>query len=260
MENSIISNMILNNDMILQGQPKWTFGKNTCNTYELYVSHFRNQDGNLLPSWPILRVVEQDESMTQLFSNALLWEAARQTMRISQETNVNVTLSLNVLPKFAESDYFVEQVSNCLKETGIPNRHLQFEISELQDINPQGCANLNYVHDELGIALVMGNFGTRNTNLPLLYQVHFDMLELEKGYAARIPEDEPTCRTAIAIQHMADTLSMKMCAKGIVTQEQFEFFEEIGTFKGQGPLIGPSMSLDELKTYVEHYGLARKSD
>ena len=32
MEQSVISNMILENAMVLQGQPKWTFGKNTCNT------------------------------------------------------------------------------------------------------------------------------------------------------------------------------------------------------------------------------------
>ena len=257
MENSVISNMILKNDMILQGQPKWTFGKNTCNTYELFVSHFRNAEGNLLPSWPILRVVEQDDAMTQLFSNALLWEAVRQTMRISHDANANMTLSLNVLPKFAESEYFVEQVRNCMEETGIQSKHLQFEISELQDVSPQGCENLNYVHDELGVALVMGNFGTRNTNMPLLCQIHFDMLELDKSYAARIPDDELSCRTVIAIQHMADTLGMNVCAKGIVNQEQFEFFEEIGIFKGQGPLIGPAMSLDELKAYVERYGLNR---
>ena len=114
MEHSVISDMILRNDMVLQGQPKWTFGKNTCNTYELFVSHFRNQEGNLLPSWPILQIVEKDDALTQLFSITLLWEAVRQTVKISDEANSNMTLSLNLLPKFAESEYFVEQVSSCL--------------------------------------------------------------------------------------------------------------------------------------------------
>ena len=58
--NSAISNMILKNAMVLQSQPKWTFSKNTCNTYEVFVSHFRNEEGPLLPSWPILRIVEQN--------------------------------------------------------------------------------------------------------------------------------------------------------------------------------------------------------
>lgn len=258
MEHSVISDMILQNAMVLMGQPKWTFGKNTCNTYEVFVSHFRNQEGNLLPSWPILQIVEKDEALTQLFSIALLWESVRQTVKISDEANSNLTLSLNILPKFAESEHFIEQVRGCLNETGLQSKHLQFEVSELQDLNPQGCKNLNYVHDELGVLLVMGNFGTRNTNMPLLYQVHFDLLELDRSYAARIPEDDLTCKTVVAIQHMADTLNMHVCAKGIDTQDQFEFFEEIGMFKGQGTLIGPAMSMNDLKEYAKRYGLERR--
>ena len=60
-----------------------------------------------------------------------------------------------------------------------------------------------------------------------------------------------------ALQHMADTLDIKLCAKGIENQEQFEFFEEIGIFKGQGPLIGSVMSLEELKDYLKRYGVKK---
>lgn len=257
MEQSVISNLILSNSMILQGQPKWTFGKNTCNTYEMVVTHFRDSAGKLMPAWPILRIVEQDDALTQLFSTTLLWEAVRQTVRISDEVNTNITLSLNLLPRFAENEFFVEQVRSCLEETGLPSRHFQFEVSELQDINQQGCDNLNYIHDELGVTLVMGNFGTKKTNIPLLCKVHFDLIEMDKDLSLAIPQDDLSCKAVIAIQHMADTLGINVCAKGIETQEQFEFYEEIGIFKGQGPLIGPVMSLDDLKEYVKRYGLKK---
>ena len=257
MEYITISEMILNNDMVLQGQPKWTFGKNTCNTYEVFVSHFRGKDGSLLPSWPILQIIERDEGLTQLFSIALLWSAVRKTKEISVRANTNLTLSLNLLARFAEDEHFGEQVTNCLQETGLEAKRLHFELSELQTLNEQGCANLNKLHDELGVGLVMGNFGTVSTNMPLLSRVNFDVLELEKHYAARVPQDERACRTVVAIQHMADTLNMPICAKGIETQEQFEFFEEIGAFKGQGPLIGPPMSMEALEEYVVRYALKK---
>ena len=257
MEYTVISDMILSNAMILQGQPKWTFGKNTCNTYEIFVSHFRGQDGNLLPSWPILQIVEKDDALTQLFSIALLWAAVRKTVEISKRANTNLTLSLNLLANFAENEHFVEQVTSCLNETGLEGKRLQFELSELQVLNAQGCENLKKVHDELHVGLVMGNYGTENTNVPLLCQVPFDMLELDKRYAALVPDDERACRTVIAIQHMAETLDMTLCAKGIETQDQFEFFEEIGTFKGQGTLIGSPMSMEELEEYVKRYALEK---
>ena len=103
----------------------------------------------------------------------------------------------------------------------------------------------------------MGNFGTRHTNFPLLRQVHFDLLELDRSCAALVPQDDLACRTVVAIQHMADTLNMNVCAKGIETQDQFEFFEEIGIFKGQGSLIGSAMSMDELKDYLKRYGVKK---
>ncbi len=257
MERSIISEMILQNAMVFYGQPKWTFGKNTCNTYELFVHQFRLPDGTLAPAWPILEIVEQDDALTMLFSMALMWQATRKTMELSRKDNSNLTLSLNLLPRFAEKDGFVQQVESCLKTEGMEGKRLQFEVSELQKLSPVGCANLNTIHDELGVNLVMGNFGTEQTNMPLLYQVHFDMLELDRSYTAKIPENEAVCKAAIAVQHMADTLDMKLCAKGIENQDQFEFFEEIGTFKGQGPLIGSPMPMDELETYIKQYALEK---
>ena len=255
MERNTIADMILKNDMILSGQPKWTFGKNTCNTYEVFVSEFRCDDGSIIPSWPVMEIIEKDEALTMLFSIKLLFDAARQTMEIRKRANANLTLSLNLLPKFVESPNFVEQVRNCLEQTGMEGTRLQFEISELQDLNDEGCRNLNYVHDEFGVLLVMGNFGTNRTNIPLLYKVRFDMLELDKSFASGIPDNDMTCRAAIAVQHMADTLDIVMCAKGIENQEQFEFFEEIGTYKGQGPLIGNPMPMQQLEAYVKQYAL-----
>ena len=255
MEQSMLCDMILRNDMILYGQPKWTFGKNTCNTYEIFVQYFKTPEGNTLPSWTILEVIEKDDALTMLFSTALLWQAVRKTVEISKTAGSNITLSLNLLPRFAESGNFVQQVESCLQETGFDPKRLQFELSELQCLNENGARNLNRVHDELGVMLLMGNFGTVHTNMPLLHQVHFDGLELDRSYAAQVLENEQASKVAIAIQHMAHTLDMYLCAKGIDTQEQFEFFEEIGAFKGQGALIGSPMPLDELEAYVRQYSL-----
>ena len=231
MEQNSICNMILQNDMILYGQPKWTFGKNSCNTYEILVQYFKNKDGSLIPAWPILEMIERDDALTMLFSTTMLWETVRKTKEMSERVHANLTLSLNLLPKFAESDNFVHQVQSCLEETGLESKRLQFEISELQELSEEGAKNLNIVHDELGVGLLMGNFGTHQTNVPLLYQVHLDGLELNRGLTMHIPENERACQIAIAIQHMAHTMGMYLCAKGIDSQDQFEFFEEIGAFR-----------------------------
>ena len=257
MEQTMIADMILQNRMVLYGQPKWTFGKNTCNTYEVFVEYIKMQDGTTIPAWPILEIVEKDEALTMLFSHWLLWNGVRATIALSESTKSNLTLSLNLLPKYAENRYFVQEVENCLKETGFDPHRLQFELSELQDLSEEGAANLNKLHDELGIALMMGNFGSKHTNVPLLYMVHFDGLELTKDFAPQIPANEDACKIVIGIQHMAVTMDMNVCVKGVDNQDQFEFFEDIGVYKGQGPLIGNPMPLNELEDYIKMYALRK---
>ena len=94
-------------------------------------------------------------------------------------------------------------------------------LSELQDLSEEGAANLNKLHDELGIALMMGNFGSKHTNVPLLYMVHFDGLELTKDFAPQIPANEDACKIVIGIQHMAVTMDMNVCVKPLNELEDY---------------------------------------
>ena len=69
-----------------------------------------------------------------------------------------------------------------------------------------------------------------------------------------MPGHEQTCRLVVAILHMAHTLDLHVCAKGIENQDQFEFFEELGCFKGQGFLIGKPMDMAQMSDYIRKYG------
>ena len=80
---------------------------------------------------------------------------------------------------------------------------------------------------------------------------------LDRSFAAHVPEDDQTCRLIVAIQHFADALDLTVCVKGIENHEQFEFFDELDCFKGQGYFIGKPMPLEELKDYILKYAVRR---
>mgnify|MGYP003303145929 CR=1 FL=1 len=56
-------------------------------------------------------------------------------------------------------------------------------------------------------------------------------------------------------QGHAHALNLKVCAKGIETPEQFEFFEDLKCFKGQGFLMGKPLPIDELAGYINMYAI-----
>ncbi|MBR4080836.1 MAG: EAL domain-containing protein [Clostridia bacterium] len=240
----------------LYGQPKWTFGQNTCNTYEVFPETMLADD-KWVPIEPALEEIEADDEMSLLFSQWFIKEAIVAGAELAKKADSNVTLSLNLLPTCADEPGFVEELLALLEVLKFPPRKLQFELSEAQILTPKGVENLNYLHDEHGVGLWLANFGTGFSNVDLLREVHFDGLELDRSYAKMIPEHEQTCRLVIAIQHFADMLGLKLCAKGIETQDQFEFFEELDFFKGQGYLIHEPIPMDELVTYIDQHALHR---
>ena len=254
-----LQQMIEGKEIRLYGQPKWTFGQNTCNTYEVFPETVK-QNGEWVPAAPVLAEIEADDALSLMFSKWFLREAIITGAKLAQQSDSNVTLSINLLPTVADEDGFVEKLLAFLKELDFPARKLQFELSEAQVLTELGEKNLNYLHDEHGVGLWLANFGTGFSNVDLLRNVHFDGLELDRSYAKLIPEHEQTCRLVIAIQHFADMLGLKLCAKGIETQEQFEFFEELDFFKGQGYLIHEPIPMPEMAEYISKHAKHRRHD
>ena len=230
--------------LLLYAQPKWTFGQNTCNTYEVFVEKIRTEDGTLIPSREIVDEIERDPELTLLFSEWFLRKAVISALTVTEKADANVTLSVNLLPLYANQPDFAEQVRKLLDEVGLMPYKLQFELSEAQLLSSVGVQNLNMLHDEDHVGLWIGNFGTGNSNINLLREVHFDGIELDRSYAAAIPGDEQTCRVVVAIQHLADTLDLKVCAKGFL--------------KGQGYMIKEPMPVEEMIGYISEHGKHRR--
>ena len=255
MKHSMIAELILSDAFELFGQPKWTFGKNTCNTYEVFADKVRISDGEVVPAWPLMELIESDEGLSLLFSRWLLKKAVASAVELGEKSQAHVTLSVNLLPFYAGQDGFVEEVLKVLETCGLPARKLQFELSEAQNLTDAGVENLNRLHDEHGVLLYLANFGKGHSNIDLLTEVHFDGIELDRSFAAMVPQNEQACRVVVGIQHLAHTLDLHVCAKGIETQEQFEFFEELECFKGQGFLIGKPMDMESLLAYISDYAV-----
>lgn len=237
----------------LFGQPKWTFGKNTCNTYEVFIDLMIDENNERVPSQVFIPMIEADEELTKLFGTWFVEKAFISGAELMRKLKMDLNISINILGYQANRPDFVERVKVRLERYGIGSEHVQFELSEAQPLNETGITNLIRVRNELGIRLVLGNFGTGYSNVDLLRRIPFDMLELSKDFTAGITECERELKITCAVLQMAQVLDITVCAKGIETAEQMELLEEAGFYKGQGFLIGRPMPMDELEEFVRKY-------
>ena len=255
MTRTLIADLIHANAFELYGQPKWTFGKNTCNTYEVFAEKVHMPGGSVLPAQLFLELIEKDPDLTLSFSAWFIKAAITSAADLTEKSNAHVTLSVNLLPQFASHPFFVDQLVSLLEMTGFNPKKLQFEVSECQLLTQLGIDNLNRLHDDYGVRLYLANFGIGHANINLLSQVHFDGIELDRSFAAAIPADDQMLRIVCAIRNLADTLNLNVCAKGIETPEQFDFFDQLKVYKGQGYLIGKPVPMDELLEYIKLYAV-----
>ena len=87
-----ILQLIRDDALELYGQPKWTFGKNTCNTYEVFAERIRQPDGESVPAQELIRTVEADVELTRIFYAWFMERAMEAAVRLTAETDSNVTL------------------------------------------------------------------------------------------------------------------------------------------------------------------------
>lgn len=237
----------------IYGQPKWTLGQNSCNTYEVFAEILIAENSERHLPMDFLPVIEADPELTVAFGKWFLHRAFQDVVRLCEEVGFNVILSINIFGFQADRPEFVDQVVDLAAQTGLNFRNLQFELSDKQPIGPVGVQNLNRLRNELGVRLVLDNFGKGYSNIHLLRSIPFDEIDLSKEFTHNITSLEHELKVVVAIKQLAQVLDLVVCAKGIETAEQLELLEEAGFQMGQGYLIGRPMPREELKAFIRKY-------
>ncbi len=248
-----IAEALKNDQFRLFGQPKWTFGKNTCNTYEVFADLIISDNHQTGTASDFMPVIESDPALTHSFGEWFFRQAFNDGVKLMDDLDMDLIISINLLGEQANEPVFCERLSAMMDEAGLSPENVQFELSEAQQLTEIGLKNLNCLHKTRGISLVLGNFGTGYSNIDLLRQLPFSMIEISKAFTADITTYEDDLKLIVAIQQMAEIMGITVCAKGIETAEQMELLEDAGFFKGQGYLIGRPMSMKDLADYVKKY-------
>ena len=236
----------------LYGQPKWTFGKNTCNTYEVFAEVLHLPGGETVPGYGYIQKAASDTQTCKVFLKWFMGSALLMIRRLIDQVGCDLIVAINVWPYAINCPEFAEMVQAELDEHGLTPRNLELELTEVEKLNTKGIENLNTLKEK-GAKLLFDNFGIGTNNLFLLSRLPFDGVKLARCFSGSIPGNDTMVRILVSIAHLADTLNLTVCAKGIENGDQLEFFEHLGFFKGQGFLIGPPMAEKKLHDFIQQY-------
>jgi diguanylate cyclase (GGDEF)-like protein/PAS domain S-box-containing protein len=157
----------------------------------------------------------------------VLHEACAQTKAWHRAGFRHLQVAVNLSGRQFIQKNLLEQIKETLKETGLPPRYLELELTEgVLMHNIEGVlAMLNALGDH-DISFSLDDFGTGYSSLSYLKRFPIHVLKIDRSFVRDIPGDADDMAISQAIIAMAHNLDLKVIAEGVETKEQLAFLIE----------------------------------
>ena len=173
--------------------------------------------------------------------HAAAWQARRPD---SAPIGVSVNLSAREL-----ADPQLEQsVATAIESSGIDPSSLRLELTEsvlLED--SVGLERALKALKELGVGLVLDDFGVGFSSLGYLQRLPLSAIKLDRSFIQNLGESSRDTAIVRAVTEMAEALDMGVVAEGIETDEQLRAVEELGCGYAQGFHFSRPVPTDKLE-------------
>ena len=148
------------------------------------------------------------------------------------------TVSVNLSAVQFRHAQLPDMVARSLRETGLPARRLELELTEGAAVDdPVAALGIMEQLSDLGVRLSMDDFGTGYSSLSYLKKFQIYKLKIDQSFVRDLEEDANDRAIVAAIIRMAQALGMETTAEGVETEGQLEFLRAHGCDDGQGYLF-----------------------
>ena len=154
----------------------------------------------------------------------------------------HMNMSLNISPVQFKHHDVVSMVRRCLVETGVEPERIELEITEGVLLrNTESAVSTLKALKDLGVRIVMDDFGTRYSGLSYLLKFPFDKIKIDQSFVRNVRTRRDAEAIVRAVVGLGRNLDMRICAEGVETAEQLSFLEGEGCDEVQGYFVGEPM-------------------
>jgi EAL domain-containing protein (putative c-di-GMP-specific phosphodiesterase class I) len=161
-------------------------------------------------------------------------------------------VAVNLSARQFNDPHLPRMVARALKETGLPPRLLELEITESTAMQ-QTDVTLSTLKrlKALGVSIAIDDFGTGYSSLSYLRRFPVDKVKIDRSFVSEVPGNRDQGAIVSAIVALAHALQIRVVAEGVETEAQREFLRSCGCDFIQGYLVGKPVDADTAaKEYV----------
>jgi diguanylate cyclase (GGDEF)-like protein len=194
---------------------------------------------------PVRGTVQPDDFIPLLEETGLIVEVGAWVLREAcrqgaawHASGYHIGIAVNVAARQLDTDEFVTEVRDALRQSGLDPGALTIEITEttLMD-NADETARRLVAIKELGVRIAIDDFGTGYSSLAYLQRFPVDALKIDRSFISRMsqdPEGEALIRTLV---QLGKSLSIETLAEGIEQSRELSLLKEEHCDSGQGFLF-----------------------
>ena len=203
---------------------------------------WQHPERGLVPPAEFIQIAEESGLILKI-GEWVLREACRWATFIGVERALQIAVNLS--PRQFNDPKLAQHVAQALKETGLPPRLLELEITETlamqhTDITLSTLRRLK----KLGVSIAIDDFGTGYSSLAYLRRFPVDKVKIDRMFVADAPDDREQGAIISAIVALAHALDIEVIGEGVENKAQQEFLRRCGCDYIQGFLVGPPADAD----------------
>ena len=164
----------------------------------------------------------------------------------------DIKISVNVSSVQFARDDLAAAVAEVLKQTGLPGRRLELEITESLFLseNQAVMATMEKIR-AMGVSFALDDFGTGYSSLAYVHRFPIDKIKIDRTFITGIPHDQGSVAIVRAVAAMAESLDMRLIAEGIDREEHVSILRLLGCHEGQGFLFSRPLPQAEFRRFLE---------
>ncbi|WP_420130282.1 putative bifunctional diguanylate cyclase/phosphodiesterase [Longimicrobium sp.] len=211
------------------------------------LARWRHPERGWVPPGEFVGVAEESGAILELGRRVLL-QACRDAEAWTQALGGDIGVSVNLSVKQLAQADLVEQVRRTLDETRCDPARLRLEITESVLVeNAEGAASTLSRLKELGLRVLMDDFGTGWSSLSALHRLPVDGLKVDRSFVAAMGRDGRAGELVASVVALAHALGLEVVAEGIERPDQLAGLRALGCDAAQGFLFSPAVDAPSLQ-------------
>ena len=196
---------------------------------------WRHPELGFVPPDDFIPLLEQEDMIYPV--DQYVWDAACQFLARRRELNLpELPVSVNVARRDLYRDDLAEVLDGLLKKYDLEPRLLRLEILERAYTEDSGRIVYNILSRlrEKGFLIEMDDFGTGASTLSMAADMPIDVLKLDRGFLAQVPQSPRHTEIVRFVVQLARTLDLRLVCEGVETAEQVDALCKLGCRYAQG--------------------------